>query len=116
MIGTSGHASATSSGSTREMSQSTRSGGSTLSVVVSRCPGRSPSSRLRKKRSTPTSRIVATRATVATCADADNRPMGIEQRGLSEGLSLIRSGAYFEAHEELEDEWREAPSEERDFL
>jgi predicted metal-dependent hydrolase len=36
--------------------------------------------------------------------------------GLEEGLALIRSGAYFEAHEELEDEWREAPSEERDFL
>ena len=36
--------------------------------------------------------------------------------GLVEGLELIRSGAYFEAHEELEDEWREAPPEERDFL
>jgi uncharacterized protein len=36
--------------------------------------------------------------------------------GLQEGLALIRSGAYFEAHEELEDEWREAPAEERDFL
>ena len=36
--------------------------------------------------------------------------------GLAEGLALIRSGAYFEAHEELEDEWREAAAEERDFL
>lgn len=36
--------------------------------------------------------------------------------GLDEGLRLIRSRAYFEAHEELEDEWREAPPEERDFL
>jgi uncharacterized protein len=36
--------------------------------------------------------------------------------GLQEGLALIRSGAYFEAHEELEDEWREAPAGERDFL
>jgi uncharacterized protein len=36
--------------------------------------------------------------------------------GLSAGLALIRSGAYFEAHEELEDEWREAPEAERDFL
>ncbi len=36
--------------------------------------------------------------------------------GLEAGLELIRSGAYFEAHEELEDEWREAPPEERDFL
>ena len=36
--------------------------------------------------------------------------------GLDEGLDLIRSGAYFDAHEELEDEWRDAPSAERDFL
>jgi predicted metal-dependent hydrolase len=36
--------------------------------------------------------------------------------GLAEGLELIRAGAYFEAHEELEDEWRDAPPEERDFL
>ena len=36
--------------------------------------------------------------------------------GLHEGLSLIRSGDYFDAHEELEDEWREAPAAERDFL
>ena len=35
---------------------------------------------------------------------------------LQEGLELIRDGAYFEAHEELEDEWREAPVAERDFL
>jgi hypothetical protein len=36
--------------------------------------------------------------------------------GLERGLELIRSGEYFEAHEELEDEWREAPTGERDFL
>ena len=36
--------------------------------------------------------------------------------GLQEGLELIREGAYFEAHEELEDEWRDAPASERDFL
>ena len=36
--------------------------------------------------------------------------------GLREGLELIRAGAYFDAHEELEDEWREAPVAERDFL
>jgi uncharacterized protein len=36
--------------------------------------------------------------------------------GLERGLELIREGAYFEAHEELEDEWREAPQAERDFL
>ena len=35
---------------------------------------------------------------------------------LESGLALIRAGAYFEAHEELEDEWRDAPPEERDFL
>jgi hypothetical protein len=35
---------------------------------------------------------------------------------LERGLELIRSGAYFEAHEELENEWREAPAAERDFL
>ena len=36
--------------------------------------------------------------------------------GLERGLELIRGGAYFEAHEELEDEWRVAPDSERDFL
>jgi predicted metal-dependent hydrolase len=36
--------------------------------------------------------------------------------GLERGLDLIRSGEYFDAHEELEDEWRHAPAEERDFL
>jgi len=36
--------------------------------------------------------------------------------GLVEGLELIRTGAFFEAHEELEDEWRDAPAPERDFL
>jgi predicted metal-dependent hydrolase len=36
--------------------------------------------------------------------------------GLDEGLRLIREGAYFEAHEELEDEWHAAPAAERDFL
>jgi len=32
------------------------------------------------------------------------------------GIELIRTGAYFEAHEELEEEWRGAPETERDFL
>jgi len=36
--------------------------------------------------------------------------------GLAQGLELIRAGDYFDAHEELEDEWRTAPQEERDFL
>jgi predicted metal-dependent hydrolase len=35
---------------------------------------------------------------------------------LERGLELIREGAYFDAHEELEDEWRTAPAAERDFL
>ena len=35
---------------------------------------------------------------------------------LGRGLELIREGRYFDAHEELEDEWRVAPGEERDFL
>ena len=35
---------------------------------------------------------------------------------LERGLALIRSGQYFEAHEELEEEWRTAPTGERDFL
>jgi uncharacterized protein len=32
------------------------------------------------------------------------------------GLELIRNGEYFAAHEELEDAWRAAPAEERDFF
>jgi uncharacterized protein len=32
------------------------------------------------------------------------------------GLEAIRAGRYFEAHEELEEAWREAPPEERDFF
>ncbi len=36
--------------------------------------------------------------------------------GLERGIALIRAGEYFEAHEELEDEWRDAPAAERDFL
>lgn len=35
---------------------------------------------------------------------------------LERGLELIREGEYFDAHEELEDEWRTAPESERDFL
>jgi predicted metal-dependent hydrolase len=34
---------------------------------------------------------------------------------LKTGIQLIRAGAYFEAHEELELAWREAAPEERDF-
>jgi uncharacterized protein len=32
------------------------------------------------------------------------------------GVELIRSGEFFAAHEALEDAWRAAPAEERDFL
>lgn len=35
---------------------------------------------------------------------------------LVQGLDLMRRGDYFEAHEELELAWREAPSAERDFF
>ena len=36
--------------------------------------------------------------------------------GLDEGLELMRAGAYFAAHEELELAWRAAPDGERDFF
>ncbi len=32
------------------------------------------------------------------------------------GLEAIRGGRYFEAHEELEEAWRAAPADERDFF
>src|SRR5437879_5962101 len=32
------------------------------------------------------------------------------------GLEEIRAGRYFQAHEELEEAWRAAPPEERDFF
>ena len=32
------------------------------------------------------------------------------------GLAAIRAGRYFAAHEELEEAWRAAPAEERDFF
>jgi predicted metal-dependent hydrolase len=35
---------------------------------------------------------------------------------LERGLELMRAGQWFDAHEALEDEWREAPAGERDFL
>jgi predicted metal-dependent hydrolase len=37
------------------------------------------------------------------------------EHGLAAGLAAIREGEYFAAHEELEDAWRAAPAEERDF-
>jgi predicted metal-dependent hydrolase len=38
------------------------------------------------------------------------------ERELERGLDLIRRGEFFAAHEELEDAWRAAPAEERDFF
>jgi uncharacterized protein len=35
---------------------------------------------------------------------------------LQRGLELMRSERWFDAHEALEEEWREAVAEERDFL
>ena len=35
---------------------------------------------------------------------------------LERGLELMRSERWFDAHEALEDEWRDAPTAERDFL
>ena len=35
---------------------------------------------------------------------------------LAEGLELMRAERWFDAHEALEDEWRDAPAPERDFL
>jgi predicted metal-dependent hydrolase len=46
-----------------------------------------------------------------TVHGSDNQVVTLER-----GLELIRAGEYFEAHEQLEDEWRVAPQVERDFL
>ncbi|HJQ51594.1 MAG TPA: DUF309 domain-containing protein [Gaiellaceae bacterium] len=40
----------------------------------------------------------------------------MEEAAFKRGLEAIRAGRYFEAHEELEDAWRTAPAEERDFF
>ena len=42
--------------------------------------------------------------------------MGSQEELLERGLGAIRAGRFFEAHEELEDAWRAAPPEERDFF
>ena len=41
--------------------------------------------------------------------------MPVDER-LAAGLELMRHGAYFEAHEELELAWRTCAAEERDFF
>src|SRR5215218_518358 len=74
------------------MSAITRSGGSIPSIVSNRCSGRRASSFPRMKRSTPHSRIVA-------------MPTGDDStvaREYQRGLSLARSGEWFEAHEAFE--------------
>jgi predicted metal-dependent hydrolase len=38
------------------------------------------------------------------------------EANLERGLADIRAGAFFEAHEALEEAWRAAPSAERDFF
>ena len=35
---------------------------------------------------------------------------------LEQGIELMRAERWFDAHEALEDEWRDAPEAERDFL
>jgi len=40
----------------------------------------------------------------------------VTEAAFKRGLEEICAGRYFEAHEELEEAWRAAPSEERDFL
>jgi predicted metal-dependent hydrolase len=41
--------------------------------------------------------------------------MTAENELLERGLARVRTGRFFEAHEELEDAWRAASPEERDF-
>ena len=42
--------------------------------------------------------------------------IGGDQDALARGLELLRAGECFAAHEELEDAWRAAAPDERDFL
>src|SRR3954452_15784279 len=88
------------------MSAIRRSGGSTASDVVNRCSGSTASSLPRMKRATPHNRIVAMPA-----ADPSTVTAGYER-----GLSLARSGAFFEAHEAFEEAWRACERPERDFF
>jgi predicted metal-dependent hydrolase len=38
------------------------------------------------------------------------------ETGLERGLALVEAGEFFAAHEVLEEAWRAAPAEERDFF
>jgi len=42
--------------------------------------------------------------------------LAMELAGFRRGVRLLNEGAYFEAHEVLEDVWREAPHAEKKFL
>jgi hypothetical protein len=42
--------------------------------------------------------------------------VGSQEELLEGGLGAMRAGRFFEAHEELEDAWRAAQAEERDFF
>jgi uncharacterized protein len=42
--------------------------------------------------------------------------VGSQEELLERGLGAMRAGRFFEAHEELEDAWRAAQAEERDFF
>jgi len=43
------------------------------------------------------------------------RSLDLHRERYVEGIKLLNSGKYFEAHEVLEDVWREAPSEEKKY-
>src|SRR5579885_3072753 len=90
----------------RAMSATTRSGGSTPSLVSKRCSGRTASSFPRTYRSTPQSRIVA-------MPEGDDSKVAAEYK---RGLELAREAAYFDAHEAFETAWRACAPAERDFF
>ena len=50
------------------------------------------------------------------CAVKTGTNQGVIDAGYRRGLDLIESGEYYEAHEVIEDVWRAAEEEERDFF
>ncbi len=50
------------------------------------------------------------------CAVKTGTNQGVIEAGYRRGLDLIESGEYYEAHEVIEDVWRAAKQEERDFF
>src|ERR1700735_3123987 len=87
------------------MSATTRSGGSMPSLERKRCSGSSASSFPRRKRSTPTIRILAMPSDDFNIASA-----------YEAGLCRARAGEYFAAHEAFEAAWLLANPAERDFF